>query len=94
LAQGLAWNPPHLNTFVLALLDSAAVRQSLIVSVRAFDADPTGQLLKPELGIEVAIEAGLSSDRLQQVLTQFGSDLQSQEFLQLVDSVTFRLTAG
>jgi hypothetical protein len=29
-----------------------------------------------------------------QVLEQFGSDLQSQEFLQLVDSVSFRLTAG
>ena len=94
LAQGLEWTPPQLSTLVLQLLDAAAAKQPLIVSVGAFDADPTGQLLKPELGIELSIQAGLSSDRLQQVLEQFGSDLQSQEFLQLVDSVSFRLTAG
>jgi hypothetical protein len=93
LAQGLKWTPPHLNTPVILMIDSAAAKQPLIRSARAFDPDPTSQLLKPELGIEVAIEAGLSADSLQQVLAQFGSDLQSQEFLQLVDSVSFRLTA-
>jgi hypothetical protein len=93
LAQGLKWTPPHLNTPVILMIDSAAAKQPLIRSARAFDPDPTGQLLKPELGIEVAIEAGLGADSLQQVLAQFGSDLQSQEFLQLVDSVSFRLTA-
>jgi len=94
LAQGLQWTPPHLNTPVILMIDSAAAKQPLIRSARAFDPDPTSQLLKPELGIEVAIEAGLSADSLQQVLAQFGSDLQSQEFLQQVDSVSFRLTAG
>jgi hypothetical protein len=94
LAQGLKWTPPHLNTPVILMIDSAAAKQPLIRSARAFDPDPTSQLLKPELGIEIAIEAGLGADSLQQVLAQFGSDLQSQEFLQQVDSVSFRLTAG
>jgi hypothetical protein len=94
LAQGLSWTPPHLSSLVLDSVRSAAASQSPIISVRLFDADPSGQLLKPELGIEVVIEPGLAGDQLTQLLTFFGSELQTQEFLGQVDSVSFRLVAG
>jgi Ca2+-binding EF-hand superfamily protein len=65
-----------------------------IKAVRAFDADPTGQLLKPELGLEITLGPGLSQQELQQVLTQFGTALQTQEFLAMVDSFTIKILAG
>ena len=72
----------------------ASAQQPEIQSVRAFDADPTGQLMKPELGLEITLVGGLTQEQLQQVLTKFGTTLQTQEFLQLVDSFTIKLIAG
>jgi hypothetical protein len=46
------------------------------------------------LGLEIALVAGLSQQQLQQVLAEFGTELQTQEFLQLVDSFTIKLLAG
>ena len=94
MAQGLEWTPPHLNELVLELVLQASEKHSEIRTVRAFDADPAGQLLKPELGLEIALVAGLSQQQLQQVLAEFGTELQTQEFLQLVDSFTIKLLAG
>jgi hypothetical protein len=94
MAQGLEWTPPHLNELVLELVLQASGKHSEIRTVRAFDADPAGQLLKPELGLEIALVAGLSQQQLQQVLVEFGTELQTQEFLQLVDSFTIKLLAG
>jgi len=94
LAQGLSWKSPHKNELVLQMIFQASAQQSEIQSVRAFDADPTGQLLKPELGLEITLVAGLSQEQLEQVLTKFGSTMQTQEFLQLVDSFTIKLVAG
>lgn len=94
LAQRFAWTPPHLNDLVLELVLQASEKHSEIRTVRAFDADPAGQLLKPELGLEIALVAGLSQQQLQQVLAEFGTELQTQEFLQLVDSFTIKLLAG
>jgi hypothetical protein len=37
---------------------------------------------------------GLTQEQLQQVLTKFGTTLQTQGFLQLVDSFTIKLVAG
>ena len=94
LAQGLSWKPPHKNESVLQMILQSSAQQSEIQSVRAFDADPSGQLLKPELGLEVTLVGGLTEEQLQQVLTKFGTTLQTQEFLQLVDSITIKLIAG
>ncbi len=94
LAQGLKWIEPHLNEQVLSLATEAAARHREIKSIRLFDTDPTAQLQKPELGIEVGLEAGLSQADLQRVLAEFGVGLQSQDFLKLVDSFTLRLVAG
>ena len=94
LAQGLEWLPPQLSDAVIEMVNQAASKQPRIKSVQVFDADPTGQLLKPELGMEVALEPGLAPQELQEVLALFGTDLQTQEFLKQVDSVTFKLVAG
>lgn len=94
LAQGLMWTEPHLNEQVLSLVSEAAARHREIKSIRLLDTDPTAQLQKPELGIEIALEAGLSQADLQRVLAEFGVGLQSQDFLKLVDSFTLRLVAG
>ena len=94
LAQGLQWVPPHLSEVVAGLVQAAAARHPAIKSVGLFDSDPTGQLLKAELGIQVSLEAGLPAQQLQELLSDFSSELQTQEFLQQVDSVTFRLVAS
>ncbi len=94
LAQGLSWKPPHKNELVLQMILQASAQHFEIQSVRAFDADPLGQLVKPELGLEIKLVAGLSQDQLQQVLTKFGTTLQTQEFLHLVDSFTIKLVSG
>lgn len=94
LAQGLSWTPPDQNHLVLQMIQQASAQQFEIQSVRAFDGDPTAKLLKPELGLEISVIAGLSQQQLQQVLEEFGAKLQSQEFLQLVDSITIKLVAG
>jgi hypothetical protein len=94
LAQGLTWEPPHLNDWVLEAIRAAAAQSYQIRAFRAFDADPTGQLLKPELGLEITLVPGLSQQELQRVLTQFGTALQTQKFLELVDSFTIKVLAG
>ena len=94
LAQGLSWKPPHKNELVLQMILQASAQHFEIQSVRPFDADPLGQLVKPELGLEIKLVARLSQEQLQQVLTKFGTTLQTQEFLQLVDSFTIKLIAG
>lgn len=94
LAQGMEWTPPHLSELVLELVLQASEKHPEIQSVRAFDADPLGQLLKPELGLEITLVAGLFQQQLQQVLAEFGTGLQTQEFLQLVDSITIKLVTG
>ena len=94
LAQGLSWIPPHLNDLVMEAVRLASGQIHQIKAVHAFDADPTGQLLKPELGLEITLAPGLSQQELQQVLTQFGAALQTQEFLAMVDSFTIKVLAG
>ena len=94
LAQGLSWKPPHKNELVLQMILQASAQHFEIQSVRAFDPDPSAKLVKPELGLEIKLAAGLSQEQLQQVLTKFGNTLQTQEFLQLVDSFTIKLIAG
>lgn len=76
------------------MIFQASAQQSEIQTVRAFDADPTGQLQKPELGLEIMLVGGLTQEQLQQVLTKFGTTLQTQGFLQLVDSFSMKLVAG
>ena len=94
LAQGLSWITPDQNDLVLQMIQKASAQHFEIQSVRAFDGDPTARLLKPELGLEIKLVTGLSQQQLEQVLTQFGTTLQTQEFLQLVDSITIKLVAG
>lgn len=94
LAQGLTWTPPHLNDLVLEAVRLATENVYQFKAIAMFDADPTGQLLKPELGLEITLASGLSQQELQQVLTQFGTSLQTQAFLELVDSFTIKVVAG
>ncbi len=91
IAQGLAWLPPHLNPRVLELILTAAKGQRVIAAVELFDGDPKGRLEGAELLIQVSLELGLDSSQLQDVLADFSAELQSQEFLTLVDSMSVRL---
>lgn len=91
IAQGLAWLPPHLNPRVLELILAAAKGQQVISGVELLDGDPKGTLEGAELLIQVALQPGLDSGQLQNMLAVFSAELQSQEFLALVDSISLRL---
>lgn len=91
IAQGLAWLPPHLNPRVLELILAVAKGQQVIRAVELLDGDPKGTLEGNELIIQVALQPGLDSEALQNMLGDFSGQLQSQEFLALVDSISVRL---
>ncbi|MFM1950955.1 MAG: hypothetical protein RL418_642 [Actinomycetota bacterium] len=93
LAQGLDWLPPHQNPRVRQLVSIAALTQPLITSVDLFDADPAGRLEKAELLIQLGLKPGIMPEQLRQLLEAFNKELQSQEFLSLVDSIALKLVA-
>jgi hypothetical protein len=80
-----------LNPRVLELILAAAKGQQVISRVELLDGDPKGTLEGAELLIQVALQPGLDSGQLQNMLTEFSAELQSQEFLALVDSISLRL---
>ncbi len=93
LAQQKEWSPPHQNAKVFELVQSAAAKNQ-IAGVKLRDGDPDFSLRSAELIIELALEPGLSKTALDQLLTNFTSELQSQEFLELVDSISYRVVTA
>ena len=93
LAQGLDWTPPHLSARVKELVSLAALSQPMITSVDLFDADPTGRLEKAELLIQLGLKSGIRPEQLKDLLEGFNQELQTQEFLSLVDSIAMKLVA-
>ena len=94
LAQGHDWLPPHKNPRVKELVAIAAVTQPLISSVDLFDHDPTGRLEKAELLIQLGMRPGIKPDQLKDLLEGFNQELQTQEFLGLVDSIAMKIVVA
>ena len=94
LAQGLDWLPPHKNPRVKELVSMAAVTQSKISSVDLFDYDPTGRLEKAELLIQLGLTPGITPDQLKDLLEGFNQELQTQEFIALVDSIAMKIVVA
>lgn len=90
LAQEKKWSAPHQNSVVAELIRGAAVRNE-IPGFALHDGDPGSNLRSAELLIELQIQPGLSKAALDELLAQFTSDLQSSQFLELVDSIAYRI---
>lgn len=94
LAQGLVWSPPHLSNRVIELVRTAALTSSEIAAVDLFDGDPNSRLSAPELLIQLGLKPGIKPDELKLLLENFHQELMTQEFLQLVDSISIRLVVA
>ena len=58
------------------------------------EADPKGSLRQAELTIELSIRPGLNAEELKGLLQTFSANLQSEKFLELVDSISLKVTAS
>ena len=94
LAQGLEWVPPHKNPRVKELVSIAALTQAKISSVDLFDHDPSGRLEKAELLIQLGLRPGITPDQLREILEGFNQELQTQEFISLVDSIAMKIVVA
>lgn len=94
LAQQKTWLSPGENPEVDELVESAVSSFPEITSFLLLDADPAGTLRQAELTIQLGVRAGLSSDELSELLLQFSQQLQSIRFLELVDSVSLKVSAS
>ena len=93
LAQQKKWSAPHQHNSVAELVRDAAVRNQ-IPGFALHDGDPYSNLRSAELVIELQIQPGLSKAALDELLANFTADLQSQEFLELVDSISYRIVSA
>jgi hypothetical protein len=93
LAQQKLWSAPHQNLSVARLIEKAAAKNQ-ILGLTLLDGDPSSNLRSAELLIELQIEPGLSKAALDERLANFSSDLQSQQFLELVDSIAYRVVSA
>jgi hypothetical protein len=94
LARGVDWEPAFQSPRVMDLVTKSIGNFASIESVRLFDDDPATRLARSELGIEISVRAGLSREELNSLLTKFSVDLQTQEFLEMVDSISLRVVAS
>jgi len=62
--------------------------------VDLFDGDPNSRLSAPELLIQLGLKPGIKPDELKLLLENFHQELMTQEFLQLVDSISIRLVVA
>lgn len=93
LAQQRKWLPPHLDSAVAELI-AQAVKKYHLRQFNLFDGDPAGNLGSAELVVELSIQPGLSQQQLQGLLADFTADLQSKQFFELVDSMTYRIISA
>lgn len=93
LAQQKEWTAPHKNSAVLELVNGA-VSKNQIPGFTLRDGDPSSNLRSAELLIELQIQSGLSKADLDELLANFTADLQSQQFLELVDSIGYRIVSA
>ncbi len=93
LAQGLPWSAPSESMELRELVERAAFGHSEIIAFNLQDGDPEGKLLAPELSIILKLAPGLTVERVQELMADFGLALQTPRFLELVDSVSVKLVS-
>lgn len=94
LAQNQSWITPHLNPLVMEVVNQACAQSSFVKEAKLFDGDPNSQLIRPELLIELSVEQGLSQESLDKVLAEFTLKIQNREFLEKVDSISYRVISA
>ena len=94
LAQKKSWVPPSLNRAVHDLVALATSDHPEIANFRLIEADSKGSLRQAELTIELSIRPGLNAEELKGLLQTFSANLQSEKFLELVDSISLKVTAS
>lgn len=94
LAQGISWVSPENSTQVRSIVESAVAASKAVESFELIAGDQSGSLLGPELKILLRVKAGMTAEQLQEELSLIASELGSEEFLNLVDSVAFQVLAS
>lgn len=91
IAQEKNWTPSYLDPAVEQLISNAAGNFPEITALQIGPGDPKANLAGAELLLELTIVPGLEISKLESVLTEFANQMQTQEFLQAVDSVAINL---
>ncbi|MFM1778863.1 MAG: hypothetical protein RIS51_8 [Actinomycetota bacterium] len=94
VAQQVPWAPPEAVNEVYDLVAQATSKATHIDSFELKSGDPHGSLSAAELKIVLSVRPGLSAEELNRELTLVASQLRSEEFLNLVDSVSFQVLAS
>lgn len=93
LAQGVPWRSPEGNPEVRELVEFAARGLDPIQGFSLVAADPDGTLVQPELLVMLKLKPGLGAQDLAALLEEFTSRLQTERYLQLVDSMGLKLVS-
>jgi len=94
LAQQKDWTNPVENKWVRDWVNQVAMNHALVSSVDLFDGDPRCNLSQAELTIQLGLRPRISPENLKELLTDFTKDLQTGEFLEVVDSISYRLVTS
>jgi hypothetical protein len=91
IAQGLEWVSPEQNPRVSKIVGEILSNLDKVDSFDLASGDPESKLDGQELLISLYLEPGLNSESLREIERSFFSELsQSEEFVELVDSVAVR----
>ena len=94
LAQGHDWTPPHNNETVIGLVAQDVKNLATISNVELLDPDPEGKLLTSELLISLTMVPGLSPQTIREILEELTIRIQTEQFLALVDSISYRVVSA
>ncbi len=94
LAQSMPWAPPHRSPDFGLMVEEAKSGSSAIVDFQLIDGDAQCNLAGPELIVQLSVNPGLSKEELDAELAGFTATLQKTKFLELVDSVSFKILSA
>jgi hypothetical protein len=94
LAQSMPWAPPHTSPDLGQMVEEAKAGSSAIADFELIDGDDQCNLGGPELIIQLSVNPGLSKEELDAELAGFTASLQKTKFLELVDSVSFKILSA
>jgi hypothetical protein len=69
-------------------------KSSTISNVELLDPDPEGKLLTSELLISLTMVPGLSPQTIREILEELTIRIQTEQFLALVDSISYRVVSA
>lgn len=91
LAQSIPWSPPHISQTVSQMVAKAIGTSSSIVNFGLIDGDVSCTLAGPELIVQLSVTPGLNKQQLDAELVGFTGSLQTDELLELVDSISYKV---